>query len=58
VDHTNYKRRVEQRYEKPLKKNQTEILEIKNPLVNKKHSGMPLRRLEQLQDRLSELEDK
>jgi hypothetical protein len=40
-DNTKYKREVEQRYEN-LRKNQTEILEIKNSFSQtKKHSGKP-----------------
>jgi hypothetical protein len=58
-DNTKYKRRVEQRCGKPQKKNQTEILEIKSPFSQTKntvegHSS----RLEQMENRISELKDK
>jgi hypothetical protein len=53
-----YKRRVEQRFGKP-QKNQTEILEIKSPYSQTKNTVEGhSRRLEQVEDRISELEDK
>jgi chromosome segregation ATPase len=58
-DYTKYKRRVDHRFGKPQKKNQTEIQKIKSPYSQTKntledHSS----RLEQVEDRISELKDK
>jgi hypothetical protein len=55
-----YKRGIEQRYRKPQKKKiQTEILEIKSPFSkNKTKMDNHTNRLEQVEDRISELKDK
>jgi chromosome segregation ATPase len=56
---TKYKRGVEKDMENLRKKNQTEILETKIPLVKQKNTvESHFNRPEQMEDRISELEDK
>jgi hypothetical protein len=54
----NIKEQLNKDMENLRKKTQTEVLEIKIPLVKQKHSGRHSSRLKQVEDRISELEGK